>query len=259
MSIQYAFSRPTQTEDDRDLLFRSYRAIGYDGLQLKHGQYAPYIAEPERFMAEWGLLPGAGSALIAGGTLDEDSRGQLGKLFAFAERIGTGTIVYCHGVSRKTVTPADIRGYADTLSELGKAVRQRGISLSLHHHFDQPVMYREDFDVFFERIKEREVGLTVDTAHLAKSGISDAAEVITSFGPFIDNFHLKDFDGGDWRVLGQGAIDFAPIFRAIGDIRYSGWISADEESGGGIIEGMRTCLAFMRDGLEASPDPATGR
>jgi sugar phosphate isomerase/epimerase len=131
--------------------------------------------------------------------------------------------------------------------------------LSLHHHFDQPVMHREDFDVFFERIKAREVGLTIDTAHLAKSGITDAAEVITSFGPFIDNFHLKDFAGGEWRVLGEGVIDFAPIFGAIGDIRYSGWISADEESGGGIIEGMRACLTFMREGLEARPDTAIGK
>ncbi|SFI42125.1 Sugar phosphate isomerase/epimerase [Paenibacillus sp. UNC496MF] len=259
MSIKYAFSRPTATDDDRDLLFNSYRSVGYDGLQLKHGQYASYMAEPERFLEKWGSLPGAGSALITGGTLDEDGRGQLEKLFAFAERIGTRTIVYCHGVSRKNVTIPDIRRYADILSELGKSARQRGIALSLHHHYDQPVMYREDFDVFFERIKEREVGLTVDTAHLVKSGITDAAEVITSFGPFIDNFHLKDFDGGEWRVLGQGAIDFAPIFKAIGDIRYSGWVSADEESGGGIAEGMQACLAFMRDGLEARHDRAIGR
>ncbi|WP_274648579.1 sugar phosphate isomerase/epimerase family protein [Paenibacillus humicola] len=258
MSVKYAFSRPTQTDEETTQLFGGYRSAGYDGLQLKAGQYAPYLADPGRFMARYGTLPGAGAALITGGSLDEASRAQLESLFAFAERIGTERVVYCHGVSRKNVTADDIRRYADILSELGKSAAQRGIALSLHHHYDQPVMYRDDFDIFFERVKDRAVGLTIDTAHLVKSGIEDVAEVITAFAPFIDNFHMKDFEDGEWRVLGRGAIDFGPIFKAIRDTGYTGWISADEESGGGIMDGMATCLSFLRKGLELH-DNAIGR
>lgn len=82
-----------------------------------------------------------------------------------------------------------------------------------------------------------------------KSGIIDAAEIIRSFGHVIDNFHLKDFDQGEWRVLGQGSIEFGDIFEAIREIGYTGWISADEESGGSVIEGMKDCYAFMKNGL----------
>ncbi|WP_284639401.1 sugar phosphate isomerase/epimerase family protein [Paenibacillus silviterrae] len=252
MSIKLAFSRPTATVEERDSLFHSYRSIGYEGLQLKHGQYAPYIGEPERFLEEWGAYPGIGSALITGGTLDEGSISTLRKLLRFGERIGTEIIVYCHGIPRNQVTTQDIRKYAAVLTELGKEARQHGISLSLHHHHNQPVMYREDFDIFFEEVRDQVVGLTVDTAHLVKSGIHNVAEIITSYAPVIDNFHMKDFANGEWRVLGQGNIDFEPIFAAIRQACYAGWVSADEESGGDITLGMKECYAFMQKGLGLS-------
>lgn len=259
MNVKFAFSRPIQSDEERDLLFGGYRSIGYAGLQLKHGQYASYIDDPERFLEEWEALPGAASALIVGGAVDDELRSRLAPLLHFGEKVGTERIVFCHGLSRKNVTADDIRGFARQLSELGKETRQRGIRLSLHHHYDQPVMYREDFDIFFDRLQEGTVGLTVDTAHLVKSGITDVAELITSFAPHIDNFHMKDFADGDWRILGEGGISFGPIFRAIHAIQYDGWMSADEESGGGIQEGMRQCLRFMKQGMQEAQDKAGRR
>lgn len=251
MSIKLAFSRPTSTVEEQSLLFQQYRAVGYDGLQLKGAQYAPYLNEPERFKEEWDHLPGVGSALITGGRLDEAGLEQLRKVFRFASGIGTDLVVYCHGVPRAEVTAEDIRGYADAFSGLGiEAQQQYGVKLSLHHHHNNPVMYREDFDIFFDRIQDQSIGLTVDTAHLVKSGVHDVAELIRSFGHVIDNFHLKDFEHGDWRVLGEGAIDFKPIFGAIQEINYQGWMSADEESGGEVLEGMRACYAYIRNGLK---------
>jgi sugar phosphate isomerase/epimerase len=74
-------------------------------------------------------------------------------------------------------------------------------------------MYRRDFDVFFDAVDDRTVTLTVDTAHLVKSGIDDIAGVLRDFREVIDNVHLKDIADGDFKVLGQGHIDFAPVFR----------------------------------------------
>lgn len=249
MTIKLAFSRPTSTTEEQTLLFEQYRAVGYDGLQLKESQYAAFMTKPESFREAWGDFPGISSALITGGSLDDASKEKLRNVFRFASAIGTERIVYCHGIPRANVIPADIRRYADALSDLGLEAQQQGLKLSLHHHFNNPVMHRDDFDIFFNQIKENTIGLTVDTAHLVKSGITDAAEIIRSFGHVIDNFHLKDFDQGEWRVLGQGTIDFGPIFEAIREIGYTGWISADEESGGSVIEGMQDCYAYMKNGL----------
>ncbi|MBA2938820.1 sugar phosphate isomerase/epimerase [Paenibacillus sp. CGMCC 1.16610] len=249
MTIKLAFSRPTSTTEEQTLLFEQYGAVGYDGLQLKEAQYAPFLLKPEGFIEAWGGLSGSSSALITGGNLDDASVEKLRNVFHFASAVGTELIVYCHGIPRANVTPADIRRYADVLSDLGLEAQQQGLKLSLHHHFNNPVMHRDDFDIFFNQIKEHSIGLTVDTAHLVKSGIEDAAEIIRSFGHVIDNFHLKDFDQGEWKVLGQGSIDFGPIFQAIHEIGYQGWISADEESGGSVTEGMKDCYAFMKNGL----------
>lgn len=249
MTVKFAFSRPTATDEERNRLFNNFRPAGYQGLQLKPGQYAPYLKQPERFLEEWGHLDGVGSALITGGSLDEQGLNELRERFRFGREIGTELIIFCHGVSRSKVTAEDIRGFADVLSDMGEEAGQHGLKLSLHHHYDQPVMYREDFDIFFDRVREGSVGLTIDTAHLVKSGIDDCAELIRSFKSVIDNYHMKDIAESEWQILGRGKIAFQPILEAIRDTGHSGWVSADEESGGGIDEGLAECLSFLKSGF----------
>ena len=251
MSIKLAFSRPTSTVEEQTLLFQQYRAVGYDGLQLKGPQYGPYLNEPERFKEAWGQLPGVGSALITGGRLDEAGTSSLGKYFGLPPE---SVRIWSYTAMGFPELKLHLRIFVGMGMRFRNWALKRSSStackLSLHHHHNNPVMYREDFDIFFDRIQDQSIGLTVDTAHLVKSGVHDVAELIRSFGHVIDNFHLKDFEQGDWKVLGEGAIDFKPIFGAIKAINYKGWMSADEESGGEVLEGMKACYAYMRNGLK---------
>ena len=250
--MKLAFSKPTANEDEQRRLFSGFRPVGFDGLQLKSGQFARYLDEPARFRDEWGgdARTGAASALITGGRLDEDGQAALRRLFAFAQAVGSERIVFCHGQPRAGLSADDIRGFAQTLSGLGDEARQRfGVKLSLHHHYDQPVMHRDDFDIFFDAADPQSVGLTLDTAHLVKSGITDIAGLIRDFRAVLDNVHLKDFAGGEFRVLGQGDIPFAPVFAALHAIGYDGWLCADEESGSDLEGAMRTCHGFIIAGL----------
>ncbi len=250
--MRFAFSKPTSGADDTRTLFTRFGGIGYDGLQLKAGQYVPYFGEPERFRDEWGRYDGVASALIAGGGLDPGGVARLCEVFAFGEAVGSEMVVFCHGVPREGLASDDIRGFARELSELGKKARGRGLKLSLHNHYGQPVMRREDIETFFDAAEGDAVGLTLDTAHLVKSGVDDIAGVIRDFSRVIDNFHLKDLAGGSFRVLGEGEIDFAPVFAAIREIAYDGWVSTDEESGAEVLGAMEHCLRFMRAGLGES-------
>jgi inosose dehydratase len=242
--MKLAFSKPTPNEADTRLLFNRFGRCGYKGLQLKAGQYLPYLDAPMRFLEAWGDKRGAASALIVWGILDD-----VRSAMPFGAAVGTERIVFCHRVSRAGLTADDIREIAGAMSELGKECLDRGIKLSLHHHFDQPLMYREDFELFFDAVAPDVVGLTVDTAHLVKSGVHDIAGVIHDFRHVIDNFHLKDFSDGMFQVLGAGSIDFAPVFDAIRKIGYDGWISADEESGADILDAMEQCYRFIKAGL----------
>ncbi len=245
--MRLALSKPTHSDEDTRLLFSRFHEVGYDGLQLKMPQYIPYLDDPDRFLGELAEHPGSASALIVNGTTD-----QVREVLPFGRAVGAERIVFCHCLSRDGLAADDIRGIARSVADLGKEVGGYGMRLSLHHHYGHPVMHRQDFDVFFDEVPGDAIGLTVDTAHLVKSGISDMAGLIRDFGHVVDNFHLKDFADGEFKVLGTGSIDFEPVFAAIAEIGYAGWISADEESGAGTVEAMVQCCDFMRAGIRES-------
>jgi sugar phosphate isomerase/epimerase len=243
--MKLALSKPTATAAETRELIETFRERGFDGLQLKADQYRPYLDEPARFLDDWGRFPVATQALIAGCALDDAGRALLDRTIAFGARVGTITLVFCHCVPRDGLTPDDLRRMARELSEIGKMARDAGIKLSLHHHFGQPVMLAEDADVFFAAVSDNAVGLTVDTAHLVQSGIADVAGFIRRFASVIDNYHLKDIRAGQFEVLGRGEIDFRPVFAAIRGTGYSGFVSADEESGSGLADAMIACRGAM--------------
>jgi sugar phosphate isomerase/epimerase len=245
--MRLAFSKPTATDAERRLLFTDFRSFGYEGLQLKHGQYSEYIDQPARFIEQWGGEAKAiASGLIAGGSLDNGAIEALRRLFKFAQLVGSERIVFCHAQPRQGLSNADIKGFAKILSDLGKEASQHyGVALSLHHHYNQPVMYRQDFAVFFDAVDDQAVRLTVDTAHLVKSGIIDIASIISDYRHVIDNIHVKDIAHDSFEVLGQGTIDFVPVFDILHKIGYNGWLCADEESGSDLSGAMETCARFM--------------
>lgn len=249
--MKLAFSKPTDNEAERQQLFTSFRSQGYESLQLKHGQYSEYLDQPERFIEQWGTEASSiASGLIAGSALDEVGIEALRRLFQFAYVVGSERIIFCHAQSRQGLSSSDIAGFARLLSNLGREAQEHyGVTLSLHHHYNQPVMYREDFAVFFDAADDRFVKLTVDTAHLVKSGITDIAGIISDYRHVIDNMHIKDIADGVFKVLGQGTIEFAPVFEALHDIGYEGWFCADEESGSDLLTAMKTCAQFIKQRL----------
>ena len=244
--MKLAFSQATQ---DVATLFASYRAAGYDGLQLKTDQYPPYLDAPQRFLDEHGGKPGAASGMIALWSRGAESTEKLRKIIKFGAAVGTELLVVAHCEKRELFKDDDIRAAAKQLSALGAEARALKVKLSLHNHFDSLVMHRPDFTTFFNAIEPGTVGLTVDTAHLAKSGVMDMGGLIRDMRGVIDNFHLKDFRAGEFRVLGDGDVDFKPVFAAIHDIGYDGWVCADEESGADVRAAMAQCHRFMTRGL----------
>lgn len=248
--MKIAFSKPTHGLDEQRALFEGYRAAGYEGLQLKGGQYAGYLGDPAGFIGKWGDDRALTSGLITMGALDSDGVAQLRRVIGFGVRTGAMRIIFCHDHPRDGVTAPDLARFARTLSRLGLQAADQGVALSLHHHYQQPVMYREDVEVFFSAAEH--VGLTVDTAHLVKSGINDVAGLIRDFGGVIDNVHAKDYERGEWRILGRGTLDFSAIIAALHDINYGGWLCVDEESPASLAEGLRASREYVRQLLRTS-------
>jgi len=243
--MKLAFSKPTGTAEETRELFTTFGERGFDGLQLKPGQYSPYFGQPERFIEDWGAYPGSSQGMIAWCALDDEGQALLRKTIDLGSKIGTHVVVYCHNAPHEGITPDDLRGYAKQISEFGREARDKGVRLSLHNHYNLPVMLPEDTEIFFDAVEDNAVGLTVDTAHLVKSGVRDVAGYIRRFAGVIDNFHMKDIINGQFAVIGTGEIDFDPIFAAVKEIGYDGWVSADEESGAGMREALIGCRTVL--------------
>ncbi len=241
--MKVAFSKPTHDAEEQRWLFECFRAAGYEGLQLKGGQYAGHLGDPDGFRAEWGDDPALTSGLITMAALDEEGVARLRRIIAFGAATGAERVIFCHDHPRDGVTASDLADFARTLSGLGQEAADQGVALSLHHHYEQPVMHRDDFDAFFSAAKH--VGLTVDTAHLAKSGITDIGGLIRDFGGVIDNIHAKDYGQGEFRILGRGSLDFGPIVAALRDVGYQGWLCVDEESPASLAEGLRASREYL--------------
>ena len=247
--MKLAFSQLTASAEQASFLMSRFREFGFDGLQLKGGQYSPYLDAPGCFGQTWGHVSGVASALIAGGKLDGPGLARLRGLFAFGREVGAERIVFCPAGPREGLSDDDIRGWARRLSELGAEASEAALALSVHNHNDSPVMHRGDFDTFFGAVAGGSVGLTLDTAHAALSGIEDIPSLIRDMRDVIDNFHMKDLADGRFEVLGEGGLDFEGIFAAVAGIGYEGWVSADEESGADPAGAMKQCHEFLGAGL----------
>lgn len=246
MSLRRSFSKYLP-EEQVPALIAGYRDAGYAGLQLKGYQWAPYVGEPQRALDELGSNVGTYSALITGDAIDAEGRERIRSSIAFASAVGAERIVFCHGHPHDGVDAALRREFARTLSEIARESRDAGVAFSLHHHVGQPVEQLADFREFFDGLEPGVLGLTVDTAHLAKAGIDDLPGFIDEFGPWVDNLHLKDYDhaSGEWRLFGRGDLDLVGILDALDRAGYDGWLCVDEESDATLEEGLRASREWL--------------
>jgi inosose dehydratase len=137
--MKLAFSAPTTSTSEQEVLFSNYRECGYDGLQLKAGQYLAYLDDQDRAVPAARADPGRFSGLIFGGSLDDTGQEVFRKVLDLAARVRSERVIFCHGLPKEEVTSDDICRFASVLSELGSDARARGTRLSLHHHYGQPV------------------------------------------------------------------------------------------------------------------------
>ena len=267
--MKLAFSQPTASPAEEERLLACYRDSGYEGLQLKQPQYLHYLDDPTAARVAAETDPRRFSGLIFGGGLDAEGQMALQRVIDFASSVGSELVVFVHAQPRSTVTPDDIRPFADILARIGDQGQERGVKLSLHNHLNSPEMYSEDLRVFFDRAGRGRVGLTLDTAHLYLAGHDDVGAALLEFADFIDNIHLKDYDAdaprfptgvqeftlasNPFATLGNGAIDFDPIFTALVRSGYDGWVCVDEESGADVKESLRSSHEFLLGHFRSTP------
>lgn len=133
------------------------------------------------------------------------------------------------------------------LNELGQLAEAESMKLCYHHHMGTGVQTREEVDRLMADTDPRYVHLLFDTGHLYWSG-DDPLALARDHCDRIKHVHLKDIrrdrmvqcdregrsflegvEAGVFTVPGDGDIDFAPIFQALAEGGFEGWMIVEAE------------------------------
>lgn len=133
------------------------------------------------------------------------------------------------------------------LNRLGRMAAEEGMRLCYHHHMGTGVQTRAEVDRLMNDTDPEVVNLLLDTGHLYWAG-DDPLDMARAHADRIKHVHLKDIRKdvldrcterklsflesmleGAFTVPGDGVIDFGPIFRALADAGYEGWLVVEAE------------------------------
>ena len=133
------------------------------------------------------------------------------------------------------------------LSKAGQLCHTYGIQAGYHHHMGTGIESYEEIERLMKSTDPETISLCADTGHLCYAGI-DPLDVFKNFSDRIKHIHLKDvrrnilesgpgnkgsfLDSvleGVFTVPGDGMIDFVPIFEAVVDSEYEGWMIVEAE------------------------------
>ncbi|MES4792067.1 MAG: hypothetical protein C4321_02950, partial [Chloroflexota bacterium] len=132
------------------------------------------------------------------------------------------------------------------------------------NHYQDRRWSRPDFafhaDVFleiFRGIKDSPVGVNFDCSNQLMAG-EDTLAVLNEVKEKVWHVHASDRFPGEYRhsVVGEGAVDFDPIFRVLAETGFSGYISLEDgnpEGDAGTVRGLDFLRRKIREHWGAAP------
>lgn len=150
-------------------------------------------------------------------------------------------------LNKPIFTDRDWEALATGLNRLGELAREKDMKLVYHHHMGTGVQTTEEINRLMQITDPNLVYLLYDTGHLYLSG-ENPIEVLNEHFTRIKHVHLKDIrlpiaekikaeklsflqgvKEGVFTVPGDGAIDFKPVFEALDEQGYEGWLIVEAE------------------------------
>jgi len=214
------------------------RALDLRGLQICNAWFSAYLttqpyAEVEQaFVAQRDFLHAVGARIIGAAEQGGSIQGKQDiPVFAGKPRF----------------TDDEWKRLAEGLNRLGERAREKGMTLTYHHHMGTGVQTAEEIDRLLASTDPSLLFLLFDTGHLAFAGESPERVLQKHVGR-VRHVHLKDvrlqvleqvrrdrlsFLGavkqGVFTVPGDGGVSFEPVFRLLKKNGYTGWYVVEAE------------------------------
>ena len=267
MTIRFGVSPIAWINDDmpelgRDTplesVLKDIQEVGFAGVELG----GKFPRDPEALRALLGrydldLVGGWYSASLLQRSAEEEIAALRGHL-DLLQALGSSVFVIAetsnaiHGLRERPLTDSPVLAdddwgrFGERLTQVADYIDSEGLRFAYHHHLGTAVETADELDRFLSATATN-VGLTLDTGHAALGGI-DALEVIQTAPERVAHVHCKDvrrkvfesilgsgrsfLDGvleGMFTVPGDGDLNFLPVFRALFDMNYSGWVIVEAE------------------------------
>jgi inosose dehydratase len=213
---------------------RDIAAVGYTGTEMFDGNVADYADRPDELRQ---LLETTGVELVSVYTganfiyadVLPDELHRINRAAELAATFGAERLVVGGGARRAAGTEDD--DYDRLGSALDRVVdiaESHGLTASFHPHLGTIVEAPDEVERIMQRTR---IGFCPDTAHLAAGG-GDPAALIRRYADRIRHVHLKDVrtDPLQFLPLGEGALDFRDIVRAVHESGYDSWLIVELDS-----------------------------
>lgn len=267
MSARIGINPLTWTNDDMPELgaetpletcLAEAKMAGYQGVEL--GNKFPRRAETLKpILARHGLDLVSGwysSRLLERSVADEKKAAE--DHIALLSALGCTVMVYAevtgciHGdrtepLSRRPAMPeARWKEYGERITEMGRYLKTRGLTLAYHHHMGTVIQTEQEVDRLME-VSGPEVGLLLDTGHLTYAG-GDPERAAERHAKRIAHVHCKDVRrpvldaalkadkpflkavlDGVFTVPGDGCVDYKSVLAPIQAAGYRGWLVVEAE------------------------------
>ena len=163
-----------------------------------------------------------------------------------SKEVGAETIVVsCQRREKPAYTAGEYAGLSRTFNTLGARLRDElGLRTTLHPHTGTPVETPEEIKRVVDALDPKACGFGPDTGQIAQAG-GDAVKLVSDYAPVVTHVHVKDYGGTPvthdaegklahdptgyvgYTPVGAGVIDFVPMFKALRDAGFAGWLMVE--------------------------------
>jgi sugar phosphate isomerase/epimerase len=260
--LRYINSMMDEGHPTLEAVFAQAAEIGYDHIELHHG-LLPSRSEAgaravRQLMERYGLRMSQFTCAPDFTHPDRDVReAQLAEMrenVDFALILGAPGCRITTGCKYDSVSREQGVAWAsEYFLRLAEYAQPRNIRLGMENHYRDRRWSNEDFafhgDVFlevFERVKDSWVGVNFDASNQLMVN-EDPMDVLNVVKHKVWHMHASDRLPGQYAhsVIGEGSVNFDPIFACLAGIGYSGYVSLEDNNPEG-DSGTRRALAFIR-------------
>lgn len=153
-----------------------------------------------------------------------------------------------HAENAPTLSEDQLRGVAQGLEELGRAVRDLGMTMVFHPHVGTYVETPEEIDRLFGRTDPALVGWCLDTGHQVYGG-ADLLPLVRRHAERVRYVHIKDVGAEalaqararGWSFqealqhyvfapLGDGVVPLREVLGSLKGAGYDGWLVVEQDT-----------------------------